>query len=777
MTQQQLSYGERKMKGHVADVPNAPLAEETPEERAARTARNWDEIKKARINALKARDPKAVAILDAEVAGGRGTDFPHDASFEDDADADLGPLKQIPAARKPAPRGAQADVRKSEPSMHLIEQEAAERGFEQASQDFVAKTGGVLKDGKTHRQAVSEFSGLRDPKETQLTAEAKHAADTGELTYGNSVEFNAVKPLAAIAGFAAKGPAGATAAEALVNATAIGYNINKALDNGLDPDRAVQIFIKEMTKSVALDALFNFGTPLIGQLVAKIPGLNRIADKLHAALQKRIPGPAPRPSMRDESVEALKAKAGTPARAKAVEELSTRVEGDFVPTPGQVTGKPGFAERRVFEAFPGEFQAQEETLGVATEQMRKQLVDAGSQPTQQKLGEQIARITDETVKATKARLRPVFQEADRLRVQVDFDPVADVARNALAKDAAVKGGGKLTATERQHLQKLSDDVATNPWSSAENALDFQSVQKAVMRKINPDGKPSPYFSTVVDDMIRVANDRFDYAARSVPGGGPIVDALKKARDDYRVMMGAAYDGASKQVLRKGEHAPEEIGSYLWANGKVSRIDELDELLGLARREGVASGAAIDKMRRNVTRGFLQEAVKDVKSAAEWSQALADPKRRATWEALTRGPEGKALKETMEVLEQAAQMATLPKAQRQSTFMQVPLARAAGGGLGISWVTMGANPWLAGAGLSIAGAMRLMATAYTHSDKGTLNLLAKVLRSNSTATAASAKALQALLPELLKAAEKYEVKDLFLPAEQAEEQSDEQLGPR
>lgn len=777
MTTKPLSAGEKRMKAYVQDVPNA-AGEESPEERNARINRNWEEIKKARIFALKQRNAPGVKMLDQELVSGRGTDFPADADFEPDSDfvpdSDFGPDKVV-ASRKPASQGV---VRASEPSMALIEQEADERGWEAERRKYIAKHG-VLTPGKTQSQAISEASGRRDPAETRQGAEAQHAIDTGELIYGDSAFYNIAKPAAAIAGFAAGGPLGATGAEAAVRYIGIAYNVNAAIDKGMDPDQATALMIREMTKGGLIDGAFNFGIPIIGHWISKIPGLNRIADKLHAELQKRIPGPAAKPDLRDKKIAERAAEAGTPERAAAVEELAKRTPGGHIVTPGQARGDVGVTESAVAHAFPRPFAKQEDALRTGAEKMRQELVAPGSQPKQQQWGEQVARLTDETVEATKRRLRPVFQEADRLRVHVDFSDVADIARKALAEDAAVKGGGKLTVTEREHLRKIAQEVADNPWSSAKNTLDFLSVQKAIMRDINPGAEPSPFFSTVIGDLTREAGRRFDDAARSVPGGGAIVDKLKAAREDYRVMMDAAYNGAGKQVQKKGEHAAEDVGSYLWQNGKVTRIDELDELLGLAKREGVASPAAIDRMRRNATRGFLQEAVRDVESAAKFTEKLSDPKRRATWEALTRTPEGQALKNGMAVLEQAAQMATMRNVKNEVPFFKVGIGRATSGGLGISWVTGAFSPVLASAGLAIAGTMRLMATAYVHGDKGTINLIAKIVRANSTATAASAKALQELVPQLEEAAEKYKVADVFIDkvSEQLGSQSDEQLGPR
>jgi hypothetical protein len=178
------------------------------------------------------------------------------------------------------------------------------------------------------------------------------------------------------------------------------------------------------------------------------------------------------------------------------------------------------------------------------------------------------------------------------------------------------------------------------------------------------------------------------------------------------------------------------------------------------------------MRRDVTRGFLQEAVKNVDGAANFSKKLAENARLAeTWDVLTRSPAGRQLKDGMKVLEEAAQMAKL----RDSSKNYIPLlgvasGRAAQGGLGVSYVTGTINAGMAIAGLSIAGMMKAMATAYTHGDRGAINLMTRVLKSYSAGTGASAQALKTLLPDLEGIAQKYGAEDIFVPVEQDSAQS-------
>lgn len=656
-----------------------------------------------------------------------------------------------------APRASQADVRAAEPVTPMDRQRESERQFEAARQVYLRKHG-TLPRGKPQAQAISEMSGLPDPTTTREQAEIEHLRETGELTYGDSGLYQVAKPAAAIAGFAFGGPGAATAAEGLVRLQALAHNLDKAVKAGaIDEDRAAEILSNEMMKGSATDAAFNFGLPVLGQLIAKIPGVKWLGTKVRPLIERAIGSSAPQQSLRDAKVESRVALTDDPARQQAVRELSGRVEG-FVPTPGQVRGEVGATETIVNKAFPAAFEKQEKALGEAAEGMRREFMYPGGQPSAKQLGERITSTADAVVKKTKERLRPTFQAADEIGVAVDMNPVAEVAKKALAEDAKVYGG-KLTEAERAHLEKIVADNAKVATSSAEAALDFISVQKEKARSLNVDGKPTDAFAAVVRDLGKAADDAYSAAARG-SGKGDVVRKLELARKDYRTMMETIYDDAVKQSLKKN---PEDVGRLFWQAGNQSEIEQLHKVLALAQKEGAVGKGYADKMKRDVTRGFLQEAVQDVKAASEWSKTLAkDPKKARTWEALTAGPEGKALRDGMKVLEHASQMAALRSTAKDKSF--IPLGRAASGGLGVSYVTGVIHPGMAVIGLSIAGTMKAMSTAYTHGDKGAINLLARVLRTNSAGTAAAAKAMQSMLPDLEKLAAEYGAEDMFVGEE-------------
>lgn len=674
-----------------------------------------------------------------------------------------------PAAAS-APRAFQADVRASEPpGTTLAAQEAAERGFDAALKAWLKTPRGQYYAGPEAREQFAKATGRRDPLLDREGAELQHARETGDVPYGTGTTYQVVKPLASMAGFALGGPAGATGAEAGVRFLALANNLDKAVKAGaIDEDRAADILTGEMLKGTAVDAAWNVGVPIVGTLAKKLPGATWLTSKMEAAIGRmlqragRSATPPARQSVRDAKIESRAKQTDIPERQQAVRELSSRVEGDFVPTPGQVRGSTGLTETAVQKAFPQGFKQQEDAMVKATEGMREELMYPKGQPSAKALGSRITDAADELVAATKKRLRPVFKEADELNVTVNMTPVAAVAGKYLKQDAKVVGGN-LTDAERAHLQKIVADAKANPSSSAEAALDFISAQKEKMRSLNVDGKPSDAFKIVVGDLTEAAETAYSGAARRA-GRGDVVQKLEGARKDYRTMMETVYDDAVKAALKKN---PEDIGRLFWQSGNVSEIEQLHKMLALSEKEGTMGKAYADKLKRDVTRGFMQEAVPTVDAAARWSQMLKEsPQKARTWATLTAGPEGKALKEAMTVLEHAAQIAKGSGMSETKTL--IPFGRAAAGGLGVSYVTGVIHPGMAAIGLSVAGVMKMMSTAYVRSDKGTINLLTKVLRMRGTGTPAATQALRGMLPGLEQVAAEYGIDDIFVPADEETE---------
>jgi hypothetical protein len=359
----------------------------------------------------------------------------------------------------------------------------------------------------------------------------------------------------------------------------------------------------------------------------------------------------------------------------------------------------------------------------------------------------------------KKRLRPVFQNADNLGVKVDFDDVLVRAKAALAADAAVPGG-RLLPAERADLDKLVAqlDDASGKGLSAEAALDFISRQKEKIRGITSDAKPSKFYETIIGGFTKSADEAFGAAAAKA-GKPEIATALKAAQAQYRDMMETVYEDAVKQALKTNK--PEDIGRFFWQRGNVSEPKQLQKLMALAQREGKLTAAGAEDLSRAMTRGFLQEAVPNIDTAARWSTMLREkPALRDTWNVLTAAPGGKELRSAMEVLEEASKMAVRGSAA-VSGVGAVPLRRAEGLGLGVSYVTGTIHPGMLATGLAVLPLTRMMATAYTQGNKGVLNMIARVLRAQSAGTAAGAKAMQAALPVLEEYAAENVITDLFL----------------
>jgi hypothetical protein len=677
---------------------------------------------------------------------------------------------QAPQAPNPPPlrapagaRPSQADVRAAEPTLEPKEaQRVEEARFEAARKGWRAATKGVLKPGETENQAVAAWAKIRDPRETREQAETAQLVQTGELPQDESVAYAASKGLAAAGGFALAGPGGATGAEAVVRATSLLYNLKKAVDAGMDEDRAVEIFTTEFAKGMGTDAAFNFGIPLLGQILGKVPGLGTLGTKIKAAIEKRAGSiSGTKPPLKDAKVASREALTTDPARKEAVRELSKRAgDGSYVPTPGQVEGRLGVTEATVQRAFPGTFDAQEKAMLGAADDMLRETTTPAAQMGAKDLGQTITTIADETQRAVKKRLRPAFQAADDLGVAVDMRNARIEASRALLEDSKV-AGGRLKPAERADLEKIFEDLRTNPNMTPEAVLDFISRRKEIARSHTADGKPSEYFTGIMTKLATAADDAFTQSARAV--GQPEVAAnLLRARKQYGGMMETIYEDAVKQALKKN---PEDIGRLFWQGGNVSEIEQLHRMLRMAEKEGVVGGAGAQKVKQDMARGFLQEGVRDVESAAKWLDTLKqDPLKRRTWDALTTGSDGQALRQAMDVVSHAAQIAG---GSQMAGKVLIPFGRAAAGGLGVSYVTGVINPGMAAVGLSVAALMKAMATAYTRGDKGAINFITKVMRTNSVGTAAAAKATQALLPELERLAQKYDAADVFVSAEEAQ----------
>lgn len=655
----------------------------------------------------------------------------------------------------PAPIVQQGDVRKSEPTPGaLATQQEREANFERATKEFLSTTGGRLKPNQNIRQAVEEWSGFQDPMKTRGQAEMAHVAGGGDVAdiTGDSVAYNIIKPAAALAGFAKGGPAGATASEGIVRATALAYNLNRAVESGaLSKEEAYDIALKEIPKGMGEDALFNFGVPFASNYLRDSALLRAVADKTGltwlkdraaagiAAGAKKLGLPsgtpaAPAPSERDVKLAERAKLTEDPARKQAVAELGARLPADKVMTPGQVTEYPSWWESGARKGQPRQFDVLDKEMETAADKLlRETTTPVTGQPSRQGLGQQIQDLADTTQAAVKKRLRPAFEAADQLGVKVDLTEVRQAASKALLADSKVPGG-KLAPAEREQLQSIFEFLRTNPKIGAEEALDFVSRRKEQLRATTADWKPSAAYDKTIGDFTKLAETAYARAAGSA-GKGDVVKGLLDAQRDYKEVMGTVYDDAIKAALKKN---PEDVGRFLWTGGNVSEPQQLQKMMGIANREGKLSTAQAIDLSRAVTRGFMQEAVPNIEAAAKWSQTLKEsPGKRDTWMELTKGPGGQQLRNTMEVIEQAAQMALNKNIVMAGGTGLAQRAGSGAGGITASKV----HPGMLAGMISYAAGMKMAATAYTHGDYGHLNLLARALRTQGAGTALSSKAAQ------------------------------------
>lgn len=741
-----------------------------------------------------------------------------------DALAPAAPSTIVPASgtMPAANRASQADVRASEPAaipdgrgdtVPMAAQRESQRQFDAAFKRWTAAGGthasraaglALTNDAgqpKNDRQLVAEWSGLTDPVSTIDRAEQEHLAQGGDIgdVYGDSVPYVGAKVGAAMLG-AAGGPIGSAAAEIVPRLAAVTFAVNKGVQSGaLNADEAAMIVLKEVSKGFVTDAAFNIGVPalskLIGAVGLKLPGGKWLVDRAEQiatkAVQRATAGlpvsaPAVTPAVREpleewlknkptDTPRELKAKArarlvpDNPKRQKAIRNLSERLPDDKMMTPGSVTDEPGAWESNVRKSRPIELARMDKAVEGSADEMLRAGINPESQMGREDLGRTILSTAEKTQEATKKRLAPVFERADNLGVKVDLSEAAGFAKKALAADASTPGG-TLKETERKALNDLLAFVKPDPIMPRSRgatsdsylvtpaaALDFVSARKAALRATVADGKPSEPFSRLTGQIVNSAENSYQQAARA-SGQGDVAKDLLRAQHDYRTTMETVYEDAIKNALKKN---PEDVGKYLWGAGNVGEIRQLHRLLGLAQKEGVVGRSGAEKVRLDVARGWLQEAVPNLDAAANWSQMLKEnPAKRDTWNILSAGPNGIALNDTMKVIEQAAQMAV--KKNMMPAGEIAVISRASKGSLGQSFYSGDVNVPLWVAGINLTQITKAAATAYSHGDRGTLNGIMQVLRARNAGTPAAAKGAQAAYEKLKEFAKENDIGDLEAP---------------
>ncbi len=761
-------------------VPTSPEQRKILEGELAKTRTAFD----AETDPTRRQEHARNIIALQRTLAGKSTDFPP----SDDPNPDYAAaVTGATASPEPAsaPRASQVSLAPAEPPKSPMQaQRANEKAFNAAVESTMRDTGRTGLDitpspeapakapneffpGRRPngpggiRDVVSQQTGMVDPNKTREQAGIEELRQGGDVTYGDSLPYALAKGTAAVVGFGAGGPRGATAAEGVVRAAALFQNLKAAVDAGaITFDRAVEIGAAELANGMGEDALFNFGIPLLAETALKIPGVKPLIDKTVSALKAKYGAKLVTPSENQAAQAAKKVadragEAETPAGAQAVEELSQRMPGQ-VPTPGQVAGEAGWWEGISRKANPQVFGKQQDQLGQAAEGMRQDLLNPSgapgrlnptldAQPNRQVLGQRVLQTVDDTERNLKNRLRPTFEQADNLGVHVDMQPVVDKARAAIARLERTNGHPE----ELRYLRSLVDtlenqhpaNLAGSPMVGAADTLDMMSGLKEKLRSTTADWQPSTAFNGIVGDLVNTADKQYAAAAARA-GRSDVVQKLLQARNDYREFMDTAYDSAFKTALRR---QPEDVGRVFWQGGNDTEIQQFQKMLRIAQREGALGSSESQKIMRDMTRGFLQEAVPNVEAAANWSKTLAEnPLRRDTWNALTSTPGGQQLKATMDLLEQTAKIASRDSAELLKNH-SIPLfvQRAASGSAGYSPVTGAARPGVIATAFGLTGLTRLAATAYTQGNKGVANLIMRALRANSAGTAISAKVAQQL----------------------------------
>lgn len=660
-----------------------------------------------------------------------------------------------------------------------------EAAWNDAHQRWIQATGGTIPPGKNVRQAVAEWAKLEDPMKTRDSAVTEHIRETGEVPEDTEqdLDMQVLKPLAGMIGYGIglgpiAGPTVATAAEGAVRYQSLKRNLDRAVKAGaVEQERADEILHDAMTHGSKVDAAWNFGVPVVGGIAAKIaksklvqrlPGVRAATDKISQALgsdaseaaqreakvEKRAAQAAENPDVRGDVVGTDAAGAPVYARQEAVRKLAEKSRNDILPAPGSARGDAGTWETLVRKGNAPVFKEVDQELEKSADKVLRDVTAPESTLGREDLGNTVVETARGVEKAMKARLRPIWEKADDLGVKVDMSSTRYAASKALAEDSQVPGGA-LKEAERKALAEIYEFLrpsAERPSAAVVSpaaALDFISARKAALRATVKDGEPSKPFTTVTNRLIRTAERNYDDAAK-IAGQPGVARDLRRARKEYALMMDTVYQGSVKKALKKeAGGSAEDIGQMLWSGGNVGEIRQVHRLLAMAsnKRLSVLGDAGVQKVKSDLARGFLQDAVKNTDDAARWTQNLRENTKRAdTWRILTSGTEeGKALDNLMKVAEQAAQVAK--KTNIAMAGVPVQAERVVGGGLGVTSSTIHAG-WLAVV-LSASKLTKLAATAYTHGNTGALNNLIRIIKLKDVKTGAGVQALEKSIAELKK----------------------------
>lgn len=511
---------------------------------------------------------------------------------------------------------------------------------------------------------------------------------------------------------------------------------------------------------------------LMRQLEAeKIASRVNIADKQRTAavdemfnLKSRVPGV-------EAGEEALQAQ----ARVKAVAELSKRSRG-WIPTPGQITGKAGVLEKTARSLRADDFTPASDALETSAKSMRMEQVAPRGNPSREQLGLLVQKQAESVENAVKNKHRKTFQAAKEAGVEVKMDQVAKRIEQELAADAG-SGGSVFNGTERSRLQNVLDRLRPDaadadgniveilgpnggaarqaleeageevalPWKtfSAEDAVNFMSGNKRLARNITAEGKPSEGYVTLLGDLNKMTDQSFDIAL-STSGKKGLANALDVARGEYRNMMGAIYDSAVTDALKRN---PEDVGRLFWQNGNVTEIKQLQNLLEMGLKEKTLTKDQVKGINEAVVRGFLSDGVPNVQAAAKWSDALkSDVKKRETWQTLIAQPGMGELDQGMRVLEEAAKIALTKNADLSYSGSGMISNVGARVIIGVALGFMG--PKAVALFVTAEVWARMMATALARGDKGAFMTMQAVLRASTRAEGKAGSALRPAVTKLI-----------------------------
>lgn len=249
-------------------------------------------------------------------------------------------------------------------------------------------------------------------------------------------------------------------------------------------------------------------------------------------------------------------------------------------------------------------------------------------------------------------------QADNL---VKTAAIKDLGTKTLGKVTKASGASGVTGAEKSVAERLAQ---MRPNMSFKEAHVELSDLKALQRDLSVSDVPKGNSLATLQRSISLLENSMDSAAK-------VFDPNLKAKYDaaktfYNTGINTVYADYMKKALRAG--SPEDVGDLIHRAGNVTSVDQVRDVLKLAKqldvRTGVKQGVSIESALR---KGYIKSVFKgnDLGAVKNFEASLLNPKFRETFETMLEGTKEK--KKILQLIDEAQVLSKNLVAQEGSTL--------------------------------------------------------------------------------------------------------------